>query len=134
MQYWLVKSDPKTYDWQDMLRDKSTDWDGVRNYQARNNLNDMKKGDPVLFYHSVDGKEIVGITKVSKEHYQDPTTEDKRWTAVELTAIKSLKNPVSLADIKAEPELANIALIKQSRLSVMPLSKKEYDKIISMGS
>lgn len=133
MKYWLIKSDPKSYSWDDMQKDKSTDWDGVRNYQARNNLKLMKKGDTILFYHSIDDKQVMGIVTVAKEYYQDPTTEDERWVAVEIKIGKSLPNPVSLSDIKAKKQLSEIALIKQSRLSVMPLSKKEFETIIKMS-
>lgn len=133
MKYWLIKSDPKSYSWNDMQKDKSTDWDGVRNYQARNNLKLMKKGDTILFYHSVDDKQVMGIVTVAKEYYQDPTTEDERWVAVEIKIGKSLPNPVSLFDIKAKKQLSEIALIKQSRLSVMPLSKKEFETIVKMS-
>ena len=133
MKYWLIKSDPKSYSWENMKSDKTTDWDGVRNYQARNNLKLMKKGDTLLFYHSVDDKQVMGVVTVTNEFYQDPTTEDERWVAVKVKAGKTLKNPVSLADIKARKGLSEIALIKQSRLSVMPLRKKEYDTIIKMS-
>lgn len=133
MAYWLVKSDPKTYSWKDMLEEKITPWDGVRNYQARNNLKEMKKGDKVLFYHSVQGTEVVGTTTVTKEYFQDPTTNDDRWVAVELKAEKTLENPVPLALIKESKELQDIALIKQSRLSVMSLTKDEYEKIIELS-
>lgn len=133
MSFWLVKSDPKTYSWQDMLDEKKTPWDGVRNYQARNNLKEMKKGDKVLFYHSVQGTEVVGTTTVTKEFFQDPTTDDDRWVAVELKAEETLQNPVPLSLIKDTKELRDIALIKQSRLSVMPLTEKEYEKIIELS-
>ena len=133
MAYWLVKSDPDAYSWKEMKKDKSTPWDGVRNYQARNNLKEMENGDEVLFYHSVQGKEVVGITEVTKEFFQDPTTDDDRWVAVELTYKDEFKNPVTLDAVKNEKSLQEIALIKQSRLSVMPLTKKEFDKIVKMG-
>jgi predicted RNA-binding protein with PUA-like domain len=133
MAYWLVKSDPESYSWDDMIKDKKTAWDGVRNYQARNNLKEMNKGDMVLFYHSVQATEVVGITKVTREYFQDPTTEDERWVAVDLEAIEPLDKPVTLSQIKKESKLKDIPLIKQSRLSVMPLNKKEYDTIIEMS-
>lgn len=134
MNYWLVKSDPDTYGWPEMKKDKETFWDGVRNYAARKHMNAMKKGDLVLFYHSQSDKTVVGIVKVTKEAYQDPTTEDERWVAVDLAYVSEFKTPVTLADIKATPKLLEIALVRQSRLSVMPLSKDEYDLIVKMGS
>ncbi len=134
MNYWLVKSEPSEYSYDDLVKDGSTYWDGVRNYAARNNLKGMKKNDKVLYYHSVNEKSVVGISKVVKEHYQDPTTEDDRWVVVDLAAVKKLKNPVTLAEIKAEPKLAHIPLIRQSRLSVMALDKPAFDLIVKMGS
>ncbi len=134
MNYWLVKSDPDTYGWPEMKKDKSTFWDGVRNYAARLHMMNMKKGDLVLFYHSQSDKTVVGIVKVVKEHYPDPTTDDDRWVVVDLAYEAELANPVSLADIKAEKKLQQIALVRQARLSVMPLSKAEYDLIVKMGS
>ncbi len=133
MKHWLVKSDPDSYGWEEMKRDRKTDWDGVRNYQARNNLKEMKKGDKVLFYHSVKDKTVVGVTEVSREFYQDPTTDDERWVAVELTFSEEFKNEVSLKDIKGRASLSEIALIRQSRLSVMPLTKKEFTEVCKMG-
>ncbi len=133
MNYWLVKSEPFKYSWDKFEEDGKTFWDGVRNYQARNNLKAMKKGDLVLFYHSNEGMEVVGIAKVLKEAYQDPTTEDERWVVVDLKAHKKLKNPVSLATMKSIPELAQIALIRQGRLSVMPLKAEEFDKILELS-
>lgn len=134
MNYWLVKSEPFKYSWQDFLNDGWTYWDGVRNYQARNNLKDMKKGDQVLFYHSNKGLEVVGISKVIKEFYQDPTSDDERWVVVDLEPVETLNIPVTLKKIKSEERLKDVALIKQSRLSVMPLTKKHFDLIVSMGS
>jgi predicted RNA-binding protein with PUA-like domain len=131
--FWIVKQEPSQYSWQQFEKDGGTYWDGVRNYQARNNLNIMKKGDMVLFYHSVIGKEIVGIAKVTREAYPDPTTDDERWVAVDLKPIKPLKVYVTLEDIKGHKELSEIALIKQSRLSVMPLSKKEFQFLLKLG-
>ena len=134
MNYWLVKSEPSEYSYDDLVRDGSTYWDGVRNYSARNNLKKMQINDQVLYYHSVHEKSVVGISKVVKEHYQDPTTDDDRWVVVDLAAVKKLKNPVTLAEIKAEPQLAHIALVRQSRLSVMPLDKESFQLIVKMGS
>lgn len=133
MNYWLVKSEPSEYSYDDLVKDGSTYWDGVRNYAARNNLKSMKKGDSVLFYHSVNEKAVVGISKVVKEYYQDPTTEDERWVVVDLAAKKKLKKPVTLAEIKADPSLSEIALVRQSRLSVMPLDKAAFDRILEMS-
>lgn len=132
-QYWLVKQEPEKYSWSDFVKDRTTDWDGVRNYQARNNLQAMRKGDQVLFYASVSDKEVQGIATVNKTAYPDPTTDDERWVAVELKAGKALPSPVTLAQVKAETKLANIALIKQSRLSVIPLRKTEFDHIVKLG-
>lgn len=133
MNYWLVKSEPHKYSWEKFLLDKQTFWDGVRNYQARNNLREMKLGDQVLFYHSNEGKEIVGLAKVVNESYQDPTTTDERWLVVDLAPVASLKKAVTLEQIKSEPLLENIALVRQGRLSVMPLTKVEFDKILEMS-
>jgi predicted RNA-binding protein with PUA-like domain len=134
MKYWLVKSEPFKYSWNMMLKDKITYWDGVRNYQARNNLKNMKKGDLVFFYHSNEGKEIVGLTIVVKEFYQDPTTDDDKWVVVDLKVKETLKRPISLAEIKNEEKLKEISLIKQSRLSVMPLDKMHFDHIIKLSN
>lgn len=133
MQYWLVKSEPVKYSWEQLLKDKKTFWDGVRNYQARNNLREMKKGDLVLFYHSNDGKNVVGIAKVVKEFYQDPTTDDPNWVVVDLAPYKSLKNPVGLDVIKSDKKLQNISLVRQGRLSVMPLKQAEFDRILELS-
>jgi predicted RNA-binding protein with PUA-like domain len=129
--YWMVKQEPEAYSWDDFVKDGATDWTGVRNYQARNNLKLMKKGDKALFYHSVTGKEVVGIAKVSKGEFPDPT--DEKWVAVELQPDKPLKKPVSLAQIKANLALVNIGLLRQSQLSVMQLTKDEFDEIVSMS-
>lgn len=134
MNHWLVKSEPFKYSWEKFNEDGRTFWDGVRNYQARNNLKAMKEGDLVLFYHSNEGKNVVGIAKVVKEFYQDPTTDDTNWVVVDLAPVETLKNPVSLEQIKAEPSLADISLIRQGRLSVMPLKATEFDKILEMGA
>ena len=134
MNYWLVKSDPDTYGWPEMVADKKTFWSGVRNYAARNNMKAMKKGEQVLFYHSQSDKAIVGLVEVAKEAYQDPTTDDQAWVVVDLKVLKPLKRPVTLAEIKATPALANIGLIKLFRLSVMPVTKEEFDTILKMAA
>ncbi len=134
MNYWLVKSEPEKYSWEKFNKDGRTFWDGVRNYTARNNLRGMKEGDLVLFYHSNEGKEVVGIAKVVKEWYQDPTTDDANWVVVDLSPVEPLKTPVTLAAIKAEPELKDIQLVRLGRLSVVSLKQEEFDKIVSMGS
>ena len=131
--YWLVKSEPFKYSWDDLAKDRSTYWDGVRNAQARNNLVAMKKGDLVLYYHSNEGKEVVGVAKVTRESYPDPTSDDARWVVVDLAPHKPLKTPVTLVEIKADPKLADIALVKQSRLSVMPIDKPAFERIVKMG-
>ena len=133
MKHWLAKSEPKKYSWDDFVSEGRDYWDGVRNYLARNNLSAMKIGDRVLFYHSVTGKEVVGIAEVVREAYQDPTTDDERWVAVDMVPVEKLTRPVTLADIKAEPALAEVALVKQSRLSVVPLLAGEYRKILSLA-
>lgn len=134
MQYWLVKSEPFKYSWQQFLKDKRTFWDGVRNYQARNNMQAMKKDDLVLFYHSNEGKEVVGLAKVVKESYQDPTTDDTRWVVVDIAPVETLKQPVTLETIKADDQLQDIALVRQGRLSVIPLKKEEFDRILSLSA
>ncbi|MBT3921466.1 MAG: EVE domain-containing protein [Nitrospina sp.] len=131
--FWLVKQEPSKYSWETFLKDGETYWDGVRNYQARNNLQSMKKGDLVFFYHSVTGKEIVGLAKVTREAYPDPTTDDSRWVVVDLKPIKSLAHPVSLEEIKNHKDLQENALIRQSRLSVMPITKKESQVILRLS-
>lgn len=133
MNFWLVKQEPTKYSWDNFVQDKETYWDGVRNYQARNNLKAMKKGDYAFFYHSVSDKKIMGIAKVTKEFYQDPTTPDERWVVVNLKPVKPLKNQVSLEQIKKEKTLQDIALIKQSRLSVLPLTQNEFKIILKLG-
>lgn len=133
MNYWLVKSEPSTYGWEQLVKDKKTTWDGVRNYAARIHLRAMKKGDEVLFYHSNEGMEIVGIAKVEKEAYQDPTTEDTNWVAVDLKPYKKLKKPVSLADIKADKRLKDMVLVRIGRLSVQPVTEKEWKMIMEMA-
>jgi predicted RNA-binding protein with PUA-like domain len=133
MNYWLVKSEPFKYSWDDFVREGKSVWDGVRNYQARNNMKAMKKGDWVFFYHSNEGVEVVGLAEISKEFYQDPTTEDDRWVVVELKPIKKLAKTVTLKSMKSDERLSNMALIKQSRLSVTPLLKAEFDIILSLA-
>jgi predicted RNA-binding protein with PUA-like domain len=133
MNYWLVKSEPNKYSWDTFVKDGRTTWDGVRNYAARNNLRAMKEGDHVFYYHSNEGLEIVGIAKVVKEAYQDPTTNEDAWVAVDLAPVKPLKRPVTLAEIKSTPQLADIQLVKLSRLSVSAVTKAEYDFIVKMG-
>lgn len=134
MNHWLVKSEPVKYSWAKFNEDGQTFWDGVRNYQARNNLKAMKKGDLLLFYHSNDGKEVVGIAKVLKEFYQDPTTDDANWVVVDIAPVESLNVPVTLEQIKADPRLKDISLVRQGRLSVMPLKKEEFDRILELGA
>lgn len=133
MNYWLVKSEPFKYSWEQFLKDKRTFWDGVRNYQARNNLRAMKKDDTVLFYHSNEGLAAMGIAKVVKESYQDPTTEDSQWAAVDLAPVETFKTPVTLGEMKQDKRLQNIGLIRQAQLSVMPLAKEEFEVIVAKG-
>lgn len=133
MNHWLVKSEPIKYSFQNLMRDKKTVWDGVRNYQARNHLRAMKVGDAVLFYHSNEDKAVIGVAEVVKEFYPDPTASDGDWSVVELKSVEPLATPVTLATIKATPELKDIALIKQSRLSVMPVNKNDFKKITKLG-
>lgn len=133
MNYWLVKSEPFKYSWEQFLKDKKTFWDGVRNYGARNNLKAMKKGDRVLFYHSNEGLAIVGVAEVAKEAYQDPTTIDANWVAVDLKPVMSMPSPVTLAQIKAESTLQDMDLVRLSRLSVGTVKEKEYKKVLRMG-
>ncbi|MFD3393696.1 EVE domain-containing protein [Aquirufa sp. OSTEICH-129V] len=133
MNYWLVKSEPFKYSWDDFVKEGKSVWDGVRNYQARNNLKAMQTGDWVFFYHSNEGMEVVGLAEISKEFYQDPTTEDPRWVVVELKPIKKLAKTVTLKAMKSDERLSNLALIKQSRLSVTPVLKAEFDIILSLA-
>ena len=133
MQYWLVKSEPFKYSWDMFVSDKKTFWDGVRNYGARNNLRAMKKDDQVLFYHSNEGVEVVGIAKVVKESYQDPTTTEVAWVGVDLKPIKKLKNPVKLAQAKADIRLENMALVRLGRLSVQPVTVEEWMVIMELA-
>jgi len=134
MNYWLVKSEPEKYSWEKFNKDGRTFWDGVRNYQARNNLREMKEGDLVLFYHSNEGKAVVGIAKVAREAYQDPTTTDPNWVVVDLVPVEPLKTPVTLEQIKADKKLQQIHLVRQGRLSVMGLKREEFDHIVALGS
>lgn len=133
MAYWLVKSEPFKYSWDQFVKDKQTSWDGVRNYAARNNLKGMKKGDEVLFYHSNEGTDIVGIAKVAKEAYQDPTTDDANWVVVDLKPVKKIKQPVTLAQVKADERLKNMALVRLGRLSVQPVTDEEWKIIMELG-
>jgi predicted RNA-binding protein with PUA-like domain len=132
--YWMVKQEPETYSWDDFVKDGSTDWSGVRNYQARNNLRGMKVGDRVLFYHSGKGKEVVGLAEVVKSAYPDPTADDPQWVAVDLKPLKPLATPVQLAAIRYDKRLSQLPLIRQSQLSVMSLTKDEFEVIVTMGS
>ena len=134
MAYWLVKSEPSVYSWEQFEKDKQTMWDGVRNYAARNHLKAMKKGDEVLYYHSNEGLAIVGIAKVSKEHYHDPTTDNEAWVAVDLKPFKKLKHPVSLSVIKKDKRLSQMALVRISQLSVQPVTDEEYQAIMELSS
>lgn len=131
--YWLVKSEPSTYAWQQLVEDGSTMWEGVRNFSARNHLAGMRRGDLVLFYHSGEGKEVVGVAKVVREAYPDPTSDDERWRVVDVAPVKPLKEPVPLATIKADPKLRDIPLVRQGRLSVMPLPKAAFERILALG-
>jgi predicted RNA-binding protein with PUA-like domain len=133
MAYWLIKSEPFKYSWDQFMADKQTFWDGVRNYAARNNLRAMKKGDKALFYHSNEGLEMVGIAKVVKESYQDPTTDEDAWVVVDFAPVKKLKRPVSLAQVKLEKRLANMALIRLGRLSVQPVTDEEWEIVMEMA-
>lgn len=133
MAYWLIKSEPFKYSWQQLEKDGRTFWDGVRNYAARNNLKAMKKGDQLFFYHSNEGLEIVGIVKVVKEAYQDPTTEEEAWVAVDVAPVKRLKKPVSLAAIKSEPSLSSMEILRLSRLSVCRVTEEQWQKILQMS-
>ena len=133
MKYWLLKSEPNTWSWDDQIKENIAMWDGVRNYQARNNLMSMRVNDLCFFYHSVNEKKIVGIVSVSKEHYIDPTDKTKKFVAVDVKTKKSLKNPITLKQIKKEKKLSHLALVKQSRLSVMPIDKISWDLICKLG-
>jgi predicted RNA-binding protein with PUA-like domain len=131
--YWLMKSEPSKYSFAQLVRDGETRWDGVRNYEARNAMRAMKAGDVVLFYHSMEGKEVVGVARVKREAYPDPTAPEEDWSVVDIEALVPLKAPVSLEAIRSEPALAEIALLKRSRLSVVPVSKDHFDRILKLG-
>jgi predicted RNA-binding protein with PUA-like domain len=130
---WLVKQEPEDYSWDDLVRDKKTAWTGVRNFQARNNLRNMKAGDAVLFYHSGKDKSVVAIAEVAKAAYPDPTADDDSWVAVDIKPVKRLPKPVPLADIRANAKLHDLLLVRQSRLSVMPVSQEDFDEIVKMS-
>jgi len=132
--YWMVKQEPETYSWSDFVRDGKTDWTGVRNYQARNNLREMKTGERVLFYHSGKEKAVVGLAEVVKAAYTDPTADDEQWVAVDLKPVKPLATPVQLAAIRYDKRLSQLPLIRQSQLSVMPLTRDEFEVIVGLGS
>lgn len=132
MGHWLVKQEPDSYPWEAFVKEGRANWEGVRNYQARNNLKGMKTGDPVFFYASGDSREVVGIAQVTREAYPDPTADEPGWVAVELKPVRKLKRPVTLSQIKAEPSLAEILLVRNSRLSVIPLTPEAYDTILGM--
>ena len=131
--YWLVKQEPTAYSWDQFTADGKTDWTGVRNFQARNNLRSMKLGDPVFYYHSVNGKAVVGIAEVTKEAFRDPTAAEGDWSAVELTAVKSVEPPVKIDRIKEESRLSEMPLLKNSRLSVMQLTKEQFDTVLELA-
>jgi len=131
MNYWLMKTEPGTFSWDDLVRDKKAVWDGVRNFQARNNLKAMKKGDRAFIYHSMDDKAVIGIAEISREHFPDPTDND--WAAVEIKPVKKLTNPVNLTTIKQEKRLTNMVLVNNSRLSVQPVRKEEFDIVMTMS-
>jgi predicted RNA-binding protein with PUA-like domain len=133
-QYWLVKSEPEAYAWADLVRDGRTAWTGVRNYQARIHLNAMQRGDRVMFYESVTTKAVVGLAEITKTAFPDTTADEPGWVAVELKATAPLARPVTLAEIKADAPLAKVALLRQSRLSVMPLTRAEFERIVKLGS
>ena len=133
MNYWLIKSEPNTYSYDDLVQKGKDHWDGVRNYQARNNLKAMKPGDLALFYHSVNEKAVVGIAECVSEHYPDPTTDDDRWVVVDFVPKQKLKKPVFLEDIKRESLLSEMVLVKNSRLSVQPVKKEDFDQILKMA-
>lgn len=133
-QYWLVKSEPEAYGWSDLVRDGHTTWTGVRNFAARGNLNAMKRGDSVFFYESVTTKAIIGIAEVTKTAFPDTTADEPGWVAVELKAVKPLKRPVTLAEIKAQSSLANMSLVRRGRLSVSPVTADEYKKILELSA
>jgi predicted RNA-binding protein with PUA-like domain len=132
--FWLVKQEPSSYSWSDFVAERETSWTGVRNFAARNNLRKMQKGDEVLFYHSGDEKAVIGIAKVTRAAYPDTTAKDGDWSTIDLAPIKPLRRPVTLRDIKANAQLKQIGLVRQSRLSVMPLAESEFREIVMMAS
>lgn len=134
MNYWLIKSEPGTYSWDDLVKEKRTFWDGVRNFQARNNLKSMKRGDLCLYYHSVNEKSVVGIAKVVKEYYADHTAKEGDWVMVDVVPESSFKRPVTLAEIKSNDLLSNMVLVRNSRLSVQPVRPEEFDIVVGMGN
>jgi predicted RNA-binding protein with PUA-like domain len=131
--HWLVKSEPNKYSFAQLVADKRTMWEGVRNYEARGSLRGMKEGDLILFYHSNEGKAVVGVARVAREAYPDPTSPDEDWSAIDIEAIAQLKTPVDLEVIRSDPALAEIALLKRSRLSVVPVSKEHFDHVLGLG-
>lgn len=131
MKYWLMKSEPGAYSWDDLNNDKWTFWDGVRNYQARNNMKEMEVGDLALYYHSVNEKRVMGIAKIIKTFYQDPSTDDERWVAVDIEPVETFDNPVTLAQVKADERLQEMVLVKNSRLSVQPVRREEFDLVVA---
>ena len=131
--YWLVKTEPKAYSWEDLVEDGWTYWDGIRNYEARNNLRKMSVGDQLLYYHSGRSRTVVGVAEVTRGHYQDPTTEDTRWSAVDIKPVQALKRPVTLAKIKKDQRLGEMVLVRRSRLSVTPVTEDEYGIVLAMG-
>jgi predicted RNA-binding protein with PUA-like domain len=131
MNYWLMKTEPDTFSWDDLTRDKKAGWDGVRNFQARTHLKNMKKGDEAFFYHTGGEKAVIGIARITKEHYPDPT--DNEWVAVEIVPVKKLNKPVTLAQIKADKRLSNMVLVKASRLSVQPVKPEEFDMVVALS-
>ena len=131
--YWLMKSEPYKYAWDELVEDGQTYWDGVRNYEARNNMSAMKKGDLAFYYHSNEGKEIVGIAEIVGEAYQDPTTDDDRWVVVDVAPVVPFTRPVSLAEIKGDPQLEEIALVRRGRLSVVPITPEEFRHVAKLG-
>ncbi len=133
LRYWLVKSEPFKYSWEDLVKDGWTYWDGVRNYEARNNIRAMAIGDQLLFYHSNEDRAVIGIAEVIREHYQDPTTDDERWSVVDIKPLQALSSAVTLAEIKREPRLSNMQLVTRGRLSVSPVSADEFGVVVAMG-
>ena len=133
MNYWLMKTEPNAYSWDDLVKDGQTFWDGVRNYAARNFMKEMQVGDQAFIYHSVKERNVIGISEIVKEHYQDPTTGDDRWVAVDIKPVQKLKNPVNLDQVKADERLQNMALVRIGRLSVQPVTKEEFDIIVTMS-